>query len=953
MRPVKLIIQAFGSYGKRTEIDFTKPNQSVFLISGDTGAGKTTIFDAIVFALYGEASSGINKKSGQELQSQYADPALAPFVELMFSERRGSGEEVYTVQRVPQHMRPVRRGSGMTKEHGSVALIMPDGTEYPQKEANQKLEEIVGLSKQQFMQVAMIAQGEFMDLLRANSDRKKEIFRRLFHTEIYQNIVDELAGRRREKQQEMARIRTVCQTEVSHVQIPEEEAPVLVVNETDGAGALKSSDEGISEDTVKTPAQEAPAGPADTKQMRVLQQRIMQAEHLSISDLEQFLSGLEQLCDVQKKQEAQNRNVYEDASQMFLKRRDALNAAQQLAQRFAELKEAARVLAECAEEEPAIRSNALLARQIQDAYEIQAVWMRAKDAEKAAAQAREKQETWLAKLPALKETAETAEKQAQTAVGKQTEAAAAYTVIKTRADAAQKLFGEYRAAEKKAAGAKQKYAETAAAYQQVQAQYEQLRMRYLNAQAGLLAREQLQPGMPCPVCGSTEHPDPCRLAEEDRELTREMLDAVEQRASTARNRQEQAAQTAHAAGALLVQKAKEVRGIMRDSDAVAAADAFSGSLPMEPESVRTSLNIDLAERQIREELDAAGKEKQRCDQAAGQSRTAAEKTRADLEQAETLIHHLREELPSLEADALSKEEAYRKILADKGIEDAVWQQITETHTRTSAAALQKTVERWQIKKASTEGKKEVAVKAIGAQQEPDLSVVKEAAELAGRKMKDAQEALEEIHGQVQSNTTALERLQPVLTGRRAVVEEHERITTLYQLLSGNVSGGRMDIETYVQRYYLEGILQAANHRFLEMSGGQFELRMVDLEKAGVGKNRGLDLTVFSTITGQEREVRTLSGGESFMAALSLALGMADQIRANAAGINLDIMFIDEGFGSLDDHARDQAVRVLREMAGDTRMIGIISHVTELQQEMEDQLLVTRDEDGSHVQWKIS
>ena len=953
MRPVKLIIQAFGSYGKRTEIDFTKPNQSVFLISGDTGAGKTTIFDAIVFALYGEASSGINKKSGQELQSQYADPALAPFVELMFSERRGSGEEMYTVQRVPQHMRPVRRGSGMTKEHGSVALIMPDGTEYPQKEANQKLEEIVGLSKQQFMQVAMIAQGEFMDLLRASSDRKKEIFRRLFHTEIYQNIVDELAGRRREKQQEMARIRTVCQTEVSHVQIPEEEAPVLGVNETDGAGALKSSDEGISEDTVKTPAQEAPAGPADTKQMRVLQQRIMQAEHLSISDLEQFLSGLEQLCDVQKKQEAQNRNVYEDASQMFLKRRDALNAAQQLAQRFAELKEAARVLAECAEEEPAIRSNALLARQIQDAYEIQAVWMRAKDAEKAAAQAREKQETWLAKLPALKETAETAEKQAQTAVGKQTEAAAAYTVIKTRADAAQKLFGEYRAAEKKAAGAKQKYAETAAAYQQVQAQYEQLRMRYLNAQAGLLAREQLQPGMPCPVCGSTEHPDPCRLAEEDRELTREMLDAVEQRASTARNRQEQAAQTAHAAGALLVQKAEEVCGIMRGSDAVAAADAFSGSLPMEPESVRTSLNIDLAERQIREELDAAGKEKQRCDQAAGQSRTAAEKTRADLEQAETLIHHLREELPSLEADALSKEEAYRKILADKGIEDAVWQQITETHTRTSAAALQKTVERWQIKKASAEGKKEVAVKAIGAQQEPDLSVVKEAAELAGRKMKDAQEALEEIHGQVQSNTTALERLQPVLTGRRAVVEEHERITTLYQLLSGNVSGGRMDIETYVQRYYLEGILQAANHRFLEMSGGQFELRMVDLEKAGVGKNRGLDLTVFSTITGQEREVRTLSGGESFMAALSLALGMADQIRANAAGINLDIMFIDEGFGSLDDHARDQAVRVLREMAGGTRMIGIISHVTELQQEMEDQLLVTRDEDGSHVQWKIS
>ena len=163
----------------------------------------------------------------------------------------------------------------------------------------------------------------------------------------------------------------------------------------------------------------------------------------------------------------------------------------------------------------------------------------------------------------------------------------------------------------------------------------------------------------------------------------------------------------------------------------------------------------------------------------------------------------------------------------------------------------------------------------------------------------------------------------------------------------------MDIETYVQRYYLEGILRSANRRFLEMSAGQFELRMIDLEKAGTGKNRGLDLTVYSSVTGKEREIRTLSGGESFMAALSLALGMADRIRASASSINTDIMFIDEGFGSLDDHARDQAVRVLQDMTGDTRMIGIVSHVTELQQEIEDQLLVRRDEEGSHVMWRIS
>ncbi|MCI6291412.1 MAG: DNA repair protein, partial [Clostridiales bacterium] len=166
------------------------------------------------------------------------------------------------------------------------------------------------------------------------------------------------------------------------------------------------------------------------------------------------------------------------------------------------------------------------------------------------------------------------------------------------------------------------------------------------------------------------------------------------------------------------------------------------------------------------------------------------------------------------------------------------------------------------------------------------------------------------------------------------------------------TGSRMDIETYVQRYYLQKILEAANRRFREMSAGQFEMRLMQEDRAGEGKNRGLDLMVYSAVTGREREVRTLSGGESFMAALSLALGMADEIRGRAA-VNLDMMFIDEGFGSLDDHARDQAVRVLQDMAGGDRLIGIISHVSELKQQIEDQLIVQKGDEGSRVRWQIS
>ena len=187
MRPLKLTMQAFGSYGRRTVIDFEKANQNLFLIAGDTGAGKTTIFDAIVFALYGEASSGLNKKDGTELQSQFAGSEVEPFVELVFSEGAGADPAAraeYVVRRVPRHVRPLRRGKGVKEESGSVSLAMPDGTEYPRKETDKKLEELVGLTKNQFMQVAMIAQGEFMELLRAKSDEKREIFRRLFHTEL-------------------------------------------------------------------------------------------------------------------------------------------------------------------------------------------------------------------------------------------------------------------------------------------------------------------------------------------------------------------------------------------------------------------------------------------------------------------------------------------------------------------------------------------------------------------------------------------------------------------------------------------------------------------------------------------------------------------------------------------------------------------------------------------------
>lgn len=234
---------------------------------------------------------------------------MEPFVELVFSEGTGDGKKRYTVRRVPRHLRPLKRGTGVKEESGSVSLIMPDDSEYPQKETDGKLEEIVGLTKNQFMQVAMIAQGEFMELLRAKSDDKKVIFRKLFHTELYGKIVEELGRRRKGKQQEMGQIRTVCQTEAAHVEVP---------------GNYENAEE-----------------------LLALKKRIVGSERLSVVDLENLVSHLEQLCSVLKERCSSAGKEYREANRLYLENRDACTAGIQLLKRFQDLEQAEQELAEC------------------------------------------------------------------------------------------------------------------------------------------------------------------------------------------------------------------------------------------------------------------------------------------------------------------------------------------------------------------------------------------------------------------------------------------------------------------------------------------------------------------------------------------------------------------------------------------------------------------------------
>lgn len=1082
MKPIQLTMQAFGSYGKKTVIDFTKPDQNLFLITGDTGSGKTTIFDAIVFALYGEASSVVNRKNGAELQSQFAAASVEPFVELIFSEKEGSEDVHYTVRRVPKHVRPLKRGTGLKEESGSVSLIMSDGTEYPSKETDKKLEEIVGLTKNQFMQVAMIAQGEFMALLRAKSDDKKVIFRKLFNTELYQNIVDELAKRRKDKDRKIAQIKTACQTEVGHILVPK-----LVTAD----GAETDQEQNGVADRIADECR-------DANKLQELKERILKSERLSLPDMEALLQTLVSVSEWTKDKMQQSESETSQLYKVYLLKRDAVTKAGQLLERYKELEEAEKELGECEAIKPLMQEWQQCMRQIEDAYDILTLWKQYQEVSGQLETARQALAANEQALPEQKMACEQAAVQLQQAKKVQEQALMDFSEVKTYVENDLEAFSKMAEAKRKVLTAQTKvdeagkqariaeeslsdlesnekqwqtqaellsdtdsrmiilqgkqrdiagigadfeswkdekkdcfsqqrcaeeadkvYADAKDRFNKENTAYIQAYNDFLDAQAGFLA-EKLQRGEPCPVCGSTIHPHPHQA--EKSALTKEELNTLSENVRELQEGQAAAAKKAGEAKAML--DAKKKNCIQTWEKLLQKVIAYSREEMGELDSERIQSLIETWKKALKDEekqlhedekqlqqfkkrLTKAVKDKEeltvqknkaekmsadakaelaaaqaelkstfistyyKSEEEANQSMEQAEqrkkdaekqyqscdevdkKVRSDKEKTELKIAQHRRDIPNLQDKSEKRKVVYTQMMEEKQLTESQWKCVIDSYDKADRQRFEEKIRQYQRKLSAAGKQKAVAEKAIDGRVKPDMEQLcseQNAAEAAWKKEQALYERYAEMY---KTNHRVCEALMPKMAERSKIMEEHRRLDDLYNLLAGKVTGARMDIETYVQRYYLERILYAANRRFGEMSAGQFELRMCDITKAGEGRNRGLDLMVYSNVTGKEREVRTLSGGESFMAALSLALGMADQIQQSSSAIHLDMMFIDEGFGSLDSQSRDQAVRVLQQMAGGSKLIGIISHVSELKQEIEDQLIVSKDEEGSSARWQIS
>ena len=926
MRPLRLTLSAFGPYAAQTTLDLEKLGKGgLYLITGDTGAGKTTLFDAITYALYDHSSSGI--REGSMLRCKYADDKTPTFVELEF-EVHGVR---YTVRRNPEYQRPKARGEGMTTEKADATLTYPDDRPpvTKAKDVTAAVQEIIGLDYNQFSQIVLIAQGQFTKLLNASTEERSRIFRKLFRTQRYAQLQERLQA----------------------------EAATLNQQRTAQNAKLDSLLGGL---------QFAPDDP-DAEALRALCAQTVPETALALLDAltARQAAALEEVGTALQATEAQLDTVQQQLGAAA----QAQRLAQQLAARQAELAaakpalDAARAEADRhagdAAQLDALTAQVTQAQSALAAYDALDTLCRqqteARDAARLAAAQAHKRRTQLDSLNAALAAAETelaALADADTRLLALQNRSAQLT---QRGEALAKL--EQRLADcqrqaKAAHKAQESYRAAAAAQDEARARRDALERAFLDAQAGLLA-ESLVEGAPCPVCGSTHHP--ARALLPHTAPTQTQVEAARQSAAEA----DRQAQNASAAAQSALAAANEAKTSLRRDAETLLPERFTtpeGTVPLTFALMTNVLAEEAAALQT-EQADCAAQ----CRQADADCRRKAQLEAG--RQAKT------RQRPALEQAAA---EADRSAAAQNASADALEGQIAERRAalpyprRSDAqAALDKleadrstlrtgmdTAQRKLKQAEQAVAAAEAAVEALTAQQtaaQKDLPACS-AEELTAQQaeLTAARETLrsreKQLSAQLLPNRKTAAQYRAAAEARQALESRRQWVSALAATAGGTLtSKQKIKLEAYIQMNYLDRILRYANTRLMQMTAGQYELERIGAENQR--SQSGLDLGVIDHYNGTRRSVKTLSGGESFKASLALALGLSDEVQSSAGGIRLDTLFLDEGFGSLDEESLELAIRVLSGLTEGDRLVGIISHVGALKDRIDRQVVVHKARTG--------
>ena len=916
MRPLKLTMSAFGPYAGVMELDFeTLGTGGLYLITGDTGAGKTTIFDAISFALFGEASGG-NREPGM-LRSKYADPATPTEVTLVF---RYAGKE-YSITRNPEYMKPKSKGKdkgeAMTKQTTGATLIYPDGHPVTKpREVNTAIRDILGLDREQFAQVAMIAQGDFLKLLLADTKERQKIFRNIFNTNLYVELQDQLSKQANKVKYQWEDVRSSIRQYVDGI---------LCDEESEHAEVFRQAKEG------SLPIEEVLAA------LDTLLESDTAVQGMLEGNLQKTDAALEETVALLAKAEAR-----EKIKKDLLKTEEKEASAKILLQQSKEALEA---------------EQAKKPRQEQLSREITAIDLSLRDYDR------------LAELEAALKNANTQKSQAEEDIIATTERKTALAAeidtlkeeqksLETIGVEKEKLLRQKQERHQKRTDlqkliadiaqyhTQQKNWETAqklylAAYKKssdLQQEYDAKNKAFLDEQAGIIAGR-LEDGKPCPVCGSVHHPAPALMAD---------TAPTEAEVKKARKEYEKAAgDTEKASAAAAKEKGKvstQEEALLKQIDELLQLQEIDVAESVARDAV-SELTDSINELEIRISQITKDQDRKNLlnDLIPGKEK--------NLSAAEELLTSAREQLASSYASIQSLTEQIaalkEKLTFDSKSSATAQRNALDTERKVIRSALETAEKNYLACKeefTSLSASAQELKKQLEESTEIDMQTQLEKKDVLSTQKASILKEQKAVHTRITSNTSCSRNIRSKSTELSSLEEKQKWLRALSDTANGTIKGKeKIMLETYIQTTYFDRIVARANVRLMKMTGGQYDLKRRKTADTMKGQT-GLELDVIDHYNGTERSVKTLSGGESFKASLALALGLSDEVQMST-GIQLDTLFVDEGFGSLDPESLNQAYNTLAGLTEGNRLVGIISHVAELKERIDRQIVVAKEKSG--------
>ena len=916
MRPLKITMSAFGPYAGEVTLDMQKLGKSgIYLITGDTGAGKTTIFDAISYALYGEASG--NYRENTTLRSKYASADTPTFVELEFE----YNNEIYKINRNPEYPRPNKRGEGFTKQRAEAKIFMPDNSVITNiKEVTAKVEEIVGINKNQFSQIAMIAQGDFRKLLNCETNERSKIFRKIFKTEPYHNIEIKLSSLFNELKRNREKEKSGIEQYINQLKCNENDTLSLELERAKSGDVLiedviKLAGEIINKDTLEYTKTQ--------KNIESINEEIEKINsNIKLYENQEATKKAYAKASAKLKELKTKRNECEKAYKSAEAQRERLddltrkiNLINSKMPKYDELKSLENSISERTQSFE--KSNNLLKLKQQEITLLE----KEIDEKSKALEEVKGADLLVQKLTVQKEE-----------INKKAEA---LKELKTEIDRCK--------AEQKNLKNAQSFAKSALdEYGALENEYNQIYIAFFNEQAGIIADE-LKDGEPCPVCGSTSHPNLARKSENapsqaDVESAQNLVKKAQEKADKARDTASALKSRFDEISANVKSAAKKLFG----TDDNVFDDYNSNINALKKEYDRTLALLKTANEKLNlyQKLDKEipkiqEKQKSLSDEISTLN-TQKASDEAFISENTKRVTSIKSELDFESAD-LAKDKLKEYTNLSNDIKNAIEKSKNDFDDIKSKYDTQK-------------GKKASFENALKEFKEIDLAPLNEKSLKLNEYKKDVDKTAKSLYSRIESNKSRVDDISKKRDILKGYDDKYVWLKALSETANGDISGKeKITLETFVQMTYFDSIIRKANIRLLTMSDGQYELvRRSDAET--LKKNEGLALDVIDHFNASSRSVSTLSGGESFMASLCLALGLSDEIQSSNGGIKLDTMFVDEGFGSLDGEALDRALSALTSLSQGNRLVGIISHVDALCDRIDNKIVITKDRTiGSNAQ----